>query len=138
MQLEIITPDKKVFTEEIDELTVPTILGEITILPHHANLVSKVTPGEIIVKNGKKEQYLGITGGFLEVNNGAITILADYAVRSQDIEVNKAIEAQKRAEEKLKKRKEMASERDIALAEAELRKSILEINVATKRKRRNL
>ena len=64
--------------------------------------------------------------------------MAEYAVRSEEIEVEKALEAQKRAAEKLKKTKEQVSEKDFAIAEGEMRRSILEINVANKRKRRNL
>jgi F-type H+-transporting ATPase subunit epsilon len=138
MQLEIITPEKTVFSEShIDEVLVPTAQGQIGILPHHINLVTQITNGEIIIKHKGKEQYMAVTGGFLEVAHGKVSILADYAAHAEDIDVEKAIKAQKRAEEMLKKGQDQATERDLALAAAELRKSILEIEIGTRRKHRN-
>lgn len=138
MFLEIITPEKSVLQEEIDELQVPTSTGQIGILPHHVNLVTALTPGELIIKKGEKEKVFAIIGGFLQIHNNRISILADYAAHADDIDIQEALSAQKRAEEVLKKGKEEISDRDFALAEAELRKSILQINVGTKRKRRNV
>lgn len=138
MQLELVTPEKVVFSEEVDLVTVATTTGEITILPKHANLLTKLEPGEMTVKSKGKEQFVAVTGGFLEVANDKITILADYAVRSQDIEVAKAMEAQKRAEETLKQRQEQISERDLALAQADMRKAILELKVVRRRHRSSI
>lgn len=138
MILEIITPEKTVLKEEIDELFAPTDKGQIGILKHHINLVTKLEPGELIMKKNGKEQIYAITGGFLEVNEDKITILADYAAHAEEIDVEKAIAAQKRAEEVLKKSKEQISERDFAIAESDLRKSILELGVAKRRKGKNI
>jgi F-type H+-transporting ATPase subunit epsilon len=138
MHLDIITPEKKLLSEEIAQITVPAINGEITILPHHENLVTSLVSGEMIVLSKGKQQYLGITGGFLEVSNNSVTILADYAVKSEDIIVEKAIAAQKRAEEILKKSKESISERDYALAQSDFRRAIMELHVSHKRRLRNL
>jgi F-type H+-transporting ATPase subunit epsilon len=136
MLLTVITPTKKVFSEEIDELVVHTTNGEIGILPHHMPLVTSVLPGEMIMKIKGREQHYAITGGFLEVGEEGITVLADYAIQSEEIEVEKAMEAKQRAEEVLKRsREEGVSERDFAAAEAELRKAVLQINVAHKRRR---
>lgn len=134
MHLEIITPEKVVFKEEVDEVVLPTPNGQIGILPNHVNLFTKVSEGELIIKVKGKEQFLAITGGFLEISNNKITILADYAVRAEEIEVQKAIEAQKRAEELLKKSKEQLSEKDFAIASAELRRSITQLQVARRRR----
>lgn len=132
--LEIITPERIVYKDDVDEVIAPTVSGQITILPHHVNLFTKIEPGELTVKKGKSSQFLAITGGFLEVADNKISILADYAVRSEEIEAAKAIEAQKRAEQLMKQAKEKESQRDFALAESELRKAILELKVVTKRK----
>ncbi len=137
MQLEIITPEKIVVQQEIDEVLVPTSEGQIAILPHHVNLVTKVQQGELIIKYKSQEQYLAVTAGFLEVANNKITILSDYAVRAEDIETEKVLAAQKKAEEILKNSKEHGSDRDFALAENELRRSILQLDVAGRRRRRN-
>ncbi|MCL5970751.1 MAG: ATP synthase F1 subunit epsilon [Patescibacteria group bacterium] len=133
LHLEIITPVKIVYKDDVDEVVVPTVKGEIAILPHHVALLTQVTSGELIVKKNGKEQYLAITGGFLEINNNNVSILADYAVRSEDIEVAKAEEAQKRAEKAMQ---EKVSEKDFAIAEGELRKSLTELKVAVKRRTR--
>lgn len=138
MHLSVVTPEKVILEEDIDQLTVPTPQGHITILPHHINLLTKVEQGEMLVKKGKEQHYLALTGGFLEVKNNRITILADFAVRSEAIEAEKVLEAQKKAEERLKKAQEQVSERDIAAAQAELRRSILQLHIANRRKRRNL
>jgi F-type H+-transporting ATPase subunit epsilon len=136
MLLEIITPEKTILKEEVDEILAPTEKGQIGILPHHINLVTKLTAGELIMENKGKEKVYAITGGFLQVHNNIVTILADYAAHSEEIDVDKAIAAQKHAQEIIKKGKEKVSERDFALAESELRKSLLNINVAKRRKRR--
>ena len=136
MQLEIVTPEKIIYQGEVDEIIVNTADGEIAILPHHVNLFTKVLPGELTIKIDGKEQFLAITGGFLEVNSNKISLLADYAVRAEEIEVEKALAAQKRAEEILKKKAEGISEQDFATAQADLRKAILELHVS-KRKHRS-
>lgn len=136
MQLDIITPEKTIFSGEIESVTVPTTTGHITILPHHVNLSTQVVPGEATILANKKAQYLGITGGFLQVASNKVTILSDYAVRSEDIEVEKALEAQKRAEELLKKQEEGISEQDLAIARSELARSVMQLHVANRRKHR--
>jgi len=136
MQLVIITPEKIIYDGEVEEILVNTADGEIGILPHHMDLFTKIMPGELVLKVNKKSQFLGIAGGFLEVNSNKVTILADYAVRAEDIEVEKAVEAKKRAEEALKKKKEGMSERDFAAAQADFRKAIMELKVADKRRHR--
>ncbi|MBP9719078.1 MAG: ATP synthase F1 subunit epsilon [Candidatus Levybacteria bacterium] len=138
MQLSIVTPEKNVWEGTITALTVPTTSGEITILPHHASLVTQIEPGEATIKTDKKTEYFGVTGGFLELHNNHITILADYAVESETIAAEKALEAQKRADELKKKMSESISEQDLAIAAGELRRSLMELHVANRRRRRNI
>lgn len=138
MQLSIFTPEKNIWQGDIASLTVPTTSGEITILPHHVNLVTEIEPGEATINTGKKTEYIGVTGGFLEISNNNITILSDYAVSSEDVAVEKAMEAQKRAEELKKRMNENISEQDLAIAAGELRRSLMELHVANRRRRRNL
>lgn len=132
LQLEIITPLKSVLKEEVDEITVPTQNGEITILPNHVDLVSKIKSGELIIKRAGKPEFFAITGGFLEITRNNVTILADYAVRAEDIEIAKAKEAQERAKEKLRQK---VSGREFAQAESDLRKAIAELHVAGRRRK---
>lgn len=131
MQLSIITPIKTVLSEEIDQVTLQSDLGEITILPNHVPLLTKVKPGELTIKKGNKQSFFAVTGGFLEMNQNKITILADYAVRAEDIEVAKAKEAQERAEKAMK---EKVSEKDFVQAEALLTRAMLELHVAKRRR----
>jgi len=131
--LEIITPEKVIYKDEVDEVVVPTLNGEIAILPNHINLLTQVNPGELIIKKGASQQYLAITGGFLEVQKNKISILAEYAIKAQDIEVARAMEAKKRAEKVMS---EKSTDNEVKIAQAEMIKAILELKVATKYKRR--
>lgn len=136
MQLDIVTPEKNVFSGTITSLSVPTTTGEITILPGHINLLTEIIPGELVIKE-KKTQYMGITGGFLEINNNTITILADFAVDSEEIAVKQAVEAEKRAAGLKKRMSENISQQDLAIAAGELRRSLMVMNVAIKRRHRD-
>lgn len=131
MQLDIITPTKSVLSEEIDQVTLQTETGEITILPNHVPLLTKVKPGELTIKKGGKQSFFAVTGGFLEIKQNKITVLADYAVRAEDIEIAKAKEAQERAEKAMK---EKVSGVDFAQAEAQLTRAMLELHVAKRRR----
>lgn len=131
--LEIITPEKIVYKDEADEIVVPTINGEIAILPNHIGLLTQVRPGELIIKKGSGQQYLAITGGFLEVADNKVSILTDYAIKAQDIEVARAQEAKKRAEKAMS---EKTTDNELKIAQGEMIKAILELKVATKHKRR--
>lgn len=132
LHVEIITPEKVVYKDDVSEIVVPTETGEIAILPNHVNLLTRILPGEMVIKKGVQEHFLAITGGFLEIVNNNINILADYAVRAEDIELAKAQEAQKRAEHMIK---EKSSDKEFRIAEAELQKAVLQLKVAGKRKR---
>ena len=133
--LEIITPEKVVYSDEVNEIIVQTVNGEIAILPHHVNLLTQISPGEMIVKKGSNLQHLAVTGGFLEVIDNKVSILAEYAIKAQDIEVEKAMEAKKRAEKVMK---EKSTDNEVKIAQAEIMKSILELKVATRHKKRPL
>lgn len=131
LHLEIITPEKVVYKDDVNEVISPTVNGEISILPNHVGLLTQIAPGEITVKKQGREYFLAITGGFLEVSRNKVTILADYAIRSEEIEIEKAQEAQKKARKLME---EKTSEKDFAIAESELRRSLLELKVAHRRK----
>lgn len=132
MRLEIITPERIVYLGEVDSVVVPGPEGELGILPHHTPLFTQIKPGEIKIKKGNQEFFLAVTGGFLDVAPGSkVSILADYAVRSEEVEVARAEEAKKRAEELMKAKK---SKQEFVVAEAELRRALLELKVARRRK----
>ncbi len=133
MHLEIITPEKVVFSEEIEELIVPTVNGEIAILPHHVNLLTQLEPGEMTIKQKGKMQHMAVTGGFLQIANNKISLLSDYAVRSEEIDAKKALEARERAEKKMKEEREHMTEQEFATIQADFRRAIAELKVIRRR-----
>ena len=134
MLLSIISPEKVIYEGEIDELIAPTTTGEIAVLPHHADLLTQLSDGEMTVKHKGKEIHVAITGGFLQIQSNSISVIADFALRSEEIDAKKALEAQHRAEESLKKAKESMSERDFAMNQIEMQRAILQLKVAKKRR----
>lgn len=132
IKLQIVTPEKIVYQEEVDQITAPTKDGEITVLPNHAGLLTQIVPGEIVVKKGKTANILAVTGGFMEVSKNSVNILADHAIRAEDIEVMKAQEAQRKAQKLME---EKTSEKDFAIAQSEMIKAIIQLRVATKYKK---
>lgn len=116
--LQILSPEGITYNDTIDEVLLPTDNGEIAILPHHIDLFSKLSEGIITIKKGGKETLIAILGGFVEVTNGITTILSDYAIKAESIQLAKAQEAKKKAEELMKNKE---SDVDFALAEKELK-----------------
>jgi F-type H+-transporting ATPase subunit epsilon len=133
-RLEIVTAERVVFSEDVDVVIAPGIEGQLGVLPHHAPLMTTLEPGELLVRKGKDEFSLAITGGFVEVRPDRIIILADAAERAEEIDVARAEEAKRRAEERLKER---APEVDMLRAEAALRRSLMRLEVVARRKRRS-
>lgn len=131
LHLEIITPEKVIYSDKVSEILVPTENGQLGILPKHVNLFAKIVPGELFIKKADTQQIIAITGGFLEVSKDKVTILADYAIRAENIIVAKALEAKEKAEELMR---EKTSEQDNAMLEGQLRRAILELKVANKLK----
>ena len=132
LTLSILTPQAQIYSGEADEVVVPTVNGEIGILPNHVSLLTQILPGELRVKSGGKTNFFAIMGGYLEVNNNQVNVLGDYAVRAEDIEVAKAEQAKAKAE---KLKSEKVSLQDMATIEADLRRSLLELKVARRRRR---
>jgi len=137
MKLDIVSPEKTLYSGEVDQLTVDTADGRISILPHHVNLFTKVITSEMKLKVKGKEEILAVTGGFLQVSNNVVTILADYAIHAEDIDVKQAIEAQKRAEDVLKKKEGKLTDQEYADLQSALGRAILELRVADQHRKRH-
>lgn len=131
LNLAVITPERTVFTDEVDMVVVPAIEGDIGVLSGHVPLFTKIKPGEIMIKKGNDESYLAVTGGFLEVLGDNVNILADYAIRAEEVEQAKAEEAKRRAEKLMEERR---TKEEFAIAQAEFLKAVLELKIARKRK----
>ncbi len=137
LQVKIITPGGLIYSGLAKMVVAPASEGTVGILPHHAPLFTRLEAGEIKIKTEDKETLFAITGGFMDVNpEGTVTILTDSAQRSEEIDEKAAAAARERAEKLLADREKL-SERDFALAEASLRKALLELKVAKKRKVKN-
>jgi F-type H+-transporting ATPase subunit epsilon len=127
MHLEIITAERVVLSDEVDQINAPTKDGRIGVLPRHMPLLTILEAGELdIIKNGEVTPF-AVSGGFMEVLPTRVTILADSADRADEIDEARAEQARARAEALLAER---TSEREIAIAEAELRKALVQLKVA--------
>lgn len=133
MNLSVVSPEGIIYQDSVDEISLPTPNGEITILPHHVSLFTKMSEGIVNIKKGPKDSVIATIGGFVEVDNGKVTILSDHMVKAENIQATKAQEAKKRAEETMKKKE---SDVDFAMAEKELQKAIMELQVADKIKKK--
>jgi F-type H+-transporting ATPase subunit epsilon len=132
-RLDIVTAERVVFSDDVDVVIAPGVEGQLGILPHHAPLMTMLMPGELLVRKGGEEFSLAISGGFLEVRPDRIIVLADAAERVEEIDVARAEEAKRRAEELLKTR---PPEVDEAQAEAALRRSLARLKVVERRRKR--
>lgn len=131
LNLKLITPEKVVLEKEITSLTCPTPLGEITILPKHAQLVATLIPGEIHAKTQNEDFFLHVSGGFVEVKQGnKVVILADAAEHAYEIDKQRAEEAKIRAEDAIKESK-LAGEEYAKVASA-LERSMSRIKIHRK------
>jgi len=133
MKLDIVTAERVVFSEDVDVVVAPGIEGQLAILPHHAPLMTTLQVGELRVRRGGEEFSLAISGGFLEVRPDRVIVLADTAERAEEIDIARAEEAKRRAEQALSRH---LPEVDAARAEAVLRRSLIRLKVVEKRKKR--
>ncbi len=134
LTVDIVTAERLVLSEEgVDEVVAPGIEGELTVLPMHAPLLTMIKPGVMRIKRGNDETDMAITGGFLEVRDDRVTILADAAERAEEIDVARAEEARRRAEQQLERRE---TDVDLARVSAELQKALIRLKVAERRRRR--
>lgn len=135
IKLDIVTAEGAVFSEDVDMVVAPGTEGQMGILPHHTPLMTMLQPGELRVRKGGEEFSLAITGGFLEVRPDRVIVLADAAERAEEIDIARAEEAKRRAEERLKQPIPAA---DHARTEAALRRALTRLQVVEKRKKRRM
>ncbi|MFA5133635.1 MAG: ATP synthase F1 subunit epsilon [Patescibacteria group bacterium] len=133
MQIKVTTPEGVIFEDEVDSATIPTQMGEITILQNHIPLVSALAPGEIILKKNNKEEYLSAGTGFIEVNKNKITILADTAETVASLVEEEILKAKERAE-KLLQEKRNVSEVAFVEAAAALEREMSRLKIYRRRK----
>ncbi len=134
LTVKVVTAETDILAESgVDEVIAPGAEGQLAILPRHAALITSLEPGELRILRGSDEIGLVLTGGFMEVKDDHVTILADAAERAEEIDIARAEEARRRAEERLAQRDRTV---DLARAESALRRSLMRLRVAERRRRR--
>ncbi len=128
LKLEMVTPYKRVLSEEVDEITAPGFIGELGILPEHTPLLTTLKVGELSYKKGSETFHVAVNWGYLEVENDAVTVLVDTAERADEIDLARAKAALGRAEEALKGLSQ--EDKQYMIMEAALQRALTRIQVA--------
>ena len=133
LQLEIVTPERQAYSEEVDAVFCPGIEGEFGVLPHHAPLLSMLGVGELRIKKGGDEEYFAIAGGFVQVRPDKVVVMAELADLSSEINLEAAEEARNEAERAIQQGFDEPA--DLARARAAMDRALLRIRVAERRHR---
>ena len=131
LRLEIVTPDAVVYSEDVEMVTLPSVEGELGILPQHVPLMTQLVPGEIVVQRSGHDEFLAVGEGLVEVTGKRVAILTDMAIAADKIDEAKVEEARQRAEARLR---EKISDEEVASVNASLARSLAQLHV--KRRRR--
>ena len=126
LKLEIVTPDAKTYSEDVEMVTLPGAEGEMGIYPNHVPLMAQVVPGEVVARKNGQDQLLAIGEGFVEITGSRVAILTDMAIRAENIDEAKAEEARRRAEARLS---EKLNDEEAALVSASLAHSLAQLKV---------
>jgi len=126
LKLEIVTPEAKIYSEDVDMVTLPGVEGEMGIYPMHVPLMTQVVAGEVLVRKGSEQHFLAVGEGFVQVSAERVAILTDMAIKADDIDEMKAEEARKRAEARLS---EKLTDEESAMVSASLARSLAQLKV---------
>lgn len=132
--LEIVTPYRLVMSEEVDEVVAPGHEGEFGVLPGHTPFLTILKLGEMSYRKGDEKWFLVLNWGYAEVGPGKVIILAEGCERAEEIDIERALSAKKRAEERLAQAERKAEEIDVERARAALMRAIVRTEVANKRR----
>ena len=131
LHLEIVTPEQKIYSDDVDSVTIPGVEGELGVLPQHVPLMTQLLPGELRVLKGGEELRLAVGEGFVEIGADKVAVLTDMAVKESDIDESAAEDAVKRAEEAMKDSK--LDDEEYATVKASLQKSLALVRVKRRR-----
>lgn len=134
IKLRLVTPSRLLLDEEVDEVTAPGALGEFGVLPKHISFLSLLEAGEMSYKRGGARHHLAVSGGYAEVLDDVMTVLANAAEYSDEIDIERARQARERAEKKMAGLNR--ENEDFAAAEAALRRAVVRLQVAGKEARK--
>jgi len=132
LKLEIVTPEAKIYSEDVDMVTLPGTEGELGVYPMHIPLMTEIAAGEVCARKGGMDHFLAVGSGFVQITGQRVAILTDMAIKADDIDEAKAEEARKRAEERLAQK---LGDEEAATVQAALLHSLTQLNV--KRRRRS-
>jgi len=131
LKLEIVTPEREIFSNDVDMVVLPGIEGELGVLPQHAPLVTVLKPGELSYTVGGKTSFLAVGQGFVEVTHSTVSVMTDVAVGEADIDEKAVEEALQRAKDSLAG---ITNDEEVATVQAAIQKSLAQLHV--KRRRR--
>jgi F-type H+-transporting ATPase subunit epsilon len=129
LMLEVVTPEKLVASEEVDVVVANGYEGEFAVLPNHTSFLTSLEVGGLWYRQGGKVEWLAVAGGFAEVSDNKVTILAEAAERARDIDVERARKARERAEQRVRSKEKL----DFARADAALHRAMLRLKVAERK-----
>jgi F-type H+-transporting ATPase subunit epsilon len=129
LNLEILTPERKVLSEEVEEVVVPGLDGEMGILPHHTQLISQLQTGVLTYRQGTEKRSVHVSGGFVEVLPDHVAVLSDVAERPEEIDLERARKARERAEKRLASN---GDDVDFRREELRLQRAMIRIQLASK------
>ena len=124
--LEVVTPEKLVASEEVDVVVATGYEGEFAILPNHTSFLTSLLPGGMWFRQSGKQEWLSVAGGFAEVSDNKVTVLAEAAERARDIDVERARKARERAESRLRSKEKI----DYARAQIALQRAMARLRIA--------
>lgn len=132
MQLDIVTPEKKAFSDEIDSVVVPGVEGEMGILKSHAPLVTTLNPGELRYMKDGEEHSLAIGTGVVEISNDRVSVLTDMALGESEIDEDAVEKALSRAQDSMK---EISTPEEVAAVQVSIQKSLAQLHIKRRRRR---
>ena len=132
LKLEIVTPEAKTYSEDVEMVTLPGVEGEMGIFPQHVPLMTQIVPGEITVRKEGHDYFLAVGEGFVEITGERVAIMTDMAIRAESIDEAKAEEARQRAEARLA---EKLDEHETAMVSAALAHSLAQLKVKRRQPR---
>ena len=134
MQIAVVTGEREIYRGEAEMVVAPGVDGEMGILPHHAALLTALKAGEMRIKLGGAEDDLFISGGFMEVYNNSVTVLADAAEHAEEIDHSRAEEARRQAQARLA---EAGDARERAMISGELERAVARLRIVETTRRRS-
>jgi F-type H+-transporting ATPase subunit epsilon len=132
LKLEIVTPEAKTYSEDVDMVTLPGVEGEMGIYPQHVPILTQISSGEVVVRKDGRDYFLAVGEGFVEITGERVAILTDMAIRAENIDEAKAEEARKRAEARLS---EKLDDEEAAMVSAALAHSLAQLQVKRRQRK---